>query len=90
MLWTFHQAAFSLNLAAIGVALAGLGLAAVSSAVAPRWVGWTSCVGAFLLVATSVFAVAVVDGGPLAAALVGFLLWAMFVVVASVGLLRRG
>ncbi len=90
MLWTLHNAAFALNFAAVGITLAGLGFAAVASGLAPRWVAWTSGLGAVLLVVPSVFAVAVVNGGPwVGMALAGFGLWIVFVVVSSIGLWRR-
>jgi hypothetical protein len=90
VLWTLHNAAFALNLAAIGTALVGLGMAAVACGLAPRWVAWTSGIGAALLVVPAVFAVAIVNGGPwTGVAIGGFVLWVVFVVVTSIGLWRR-
>lgn len=89
-LWTLHSAAFALNTAAVGVALVGLGFAAVASGLAPRWLAWTSGIGAVLLVVPASFAVATVNGGPwVGLASVGFFLWVVFVVVASLGLWRH-
>lgn len=89
VLWTLHSAAFALNFAAVGTALLGLGMAAVASGLAPRWVAWTSGIGATLLVVPAVFAVAIVDGGPWSGvAIAGFALWVVFVVVTSARLWR--
>ncbi len=90
ILWTLHAAAFTLNFAAIAVALLGLGHAAVAAATTPRWIAWTSTLGAVLLVVPAMLALAVIDGGPWTAfALAGFLLWVVFVVVASAGMWRE-
>jgi hypothetical protein len=90
VLWTLHNAAFALNFAAVGTALLGLAFAAVACGLAPRWVAWTSGIGAALLVVPAVFAVAVVNGGPWAGiAIAGFALWVVFVIVTSIGLWRR-
>jgi hypothetical protein len=88
-LWAVHGAAFGLDLAAIAVALIGLSHAAASLQVAPAWltiVAWPA--SASLLVAAT-FTVALTNGGPwLAVGLPGFIVWLIFVITASLSLLR--
>jgi hypothetical protein len=88
-LWTLRAAAFGLDLAAIGVALIGLSRAAATMRLIPSWLALTAWPGAACLFTAAVFTVALADGGPwLAVALVGFIVWAVFVITASVSLLR--
>ncbi len=84
-LWSFHQALFAMNFAAVGVALLGLGLAAAAHGLIPRWMGYASVAGAVLLVGGSLGAVAATEGSmaPLAIAMPGWLVWMAFVAVAS-------
>ncbi|MGH3273578.1 MAG: hypothetical protein ACRDNZ_04535 [Streptosporangiaceae bacterium] len=89
-LWTLHAAAFGLDLAAIAVALIGLSRAAASIPLTPAWIAVIALPGAACLLTTAVFTVALANGGPwLALGLAGFIIWLVFVVVASVSLLRR-
>jgi hypothetical protein len=88
-LWAVHGAAFGINMAAIAVALIGLSRAATVSALMPRWLGAAVLPGAACLLIASVFTVALINGGPwLGLALVGFVLWLVFVVATSLSLLR--
>jgi hypothetical protein len=90
-LWTTHAAAFGLDLAAIAVTLVGLSQAAAANGLIPAWVRVLVVPGAAFLFVTSTFTVSLANGGPwLALALVGFVVWAIFVVAASISLLRRG
>ncbi|HEY2316287.1 MAG TPA: hypothetical protein VGH96_21955 [Streptosporangiaceae bacterium] len=89
-LWTLHAAAFGLDLAAIAVALIGLSRAAASMSLIPAWIAVAALPGAACLLTAAAFTVALANGGPwLAVGLAGFIVWLVFVVAASVALLRR-
>jgi hypothetical protein len=88
-LWALHAAAFGLDMAAIAVTLIGLSHAAGPLGLIPAWMTTAALVGAACLFVAAVFTVALTNGGPwLAVALVGFAVWIVFVVTASVSLLR--
>jgi hypothetical protein len=88
-LWTLHAAAFGLDLAAIAVALIGLSRAAAAMRLIPSWLALTAWPGAACLLTAATFTVALADGGPwLAVGLAGFVVWIVFVITASVSLLR--
>jgi hypothetical protein len=88
-LWTLRTAAFGLDLAAIAVALIGLSRAAAAMRLIPSWLALTAWPGAACLLTAATFTVALADGGPwLAVGLAGFIVWIVFVVTASVALLR--
>jgi hypothetical protein len=88
-LWAVHAGAFGLDLAAIAVALLGLGYAAVSMSLIPAWFKVAAWPAAACLLTASVFTVALANGGPwVAASLAGFVIWLAFVITASVSLLR--
>jgi hypothetical protein len=88
-LWAVHAAAFGLDLAAIAVALLGLSRAAASVGLIPSWMSTAALPGAACLFIASVFTVALTNGGPwLAVGLIGFVIWIVFVITASVSLLR--
>jgi hypothetical protein len=88
-LWAVHGAAFGLDLAAIAVALIGLTRAAASHSLIPAWTAVAAVPAGACLLAASVFTVALTNGGPwLALALVGFIVWIVFLITASVSLVR--
>lgn len=88
-LWTLRAAAFGLDLAAIAVALIGLSRAAAAMRLIPSWLALTAWPGAACLLTAATFTVALADGGPwLAVGLGGFIVWVVFVITASVSLLR--
>lgn len=88
-LWTLHGAAFGFDLAGIAAALVGLSQAGYSSQLLPKWVAVLAWPGALCLITSSVFTTALVNGGPwLFVGLVGFVVWLVFLVVASVSMLR--
>jgi len=88
-LWTLRAAAFGLDLAAIAVALIGLSRAAAAMRLIPSWLALTAWPGAACLLTASVFTVALADGGPwLAVGIAGFIVWVVFIITASVSLLR--
>jgi hypothetical protein len=89
-LWAVHAAAFGLDLAAIAVALIGLSHAAASVRLIPAWLTVAAWPGAACLLTASVFTVALANGGPWGAVgLAGFIIWLVFVITASVSLLRN-
>jgi hypothetical protein len=91
LIWTLHNAIFTINLLAIGAALLGLSRAASLGGLIPRWLGVLAIIGAALLALASAPAVAQVEGSPfLALGLLGFLCWLLFVAVASARLLQLG
>ena len=88
-LWAVHAAAFGLDFAAVAVALIGLSRAATASGLMPARLGAAVLPGAAFLLLASVFTVALTNGAPwLGVALVGFLLWLVFLVATSISLLR--
>lgn len=88
-LWTLRAAAFGLDLAAIAVALIGLSRAAAAMRLIPSWLAVTAWPGAVCLLTAATFTVALADGGPwLAVGLAGFIVWIVFVITASVSLVR--
>jgi hypothetical protein len=69
-----HNAVFTINLVAVGVALFSFGRAATLSQLIPAWMGPVTGVGGGLLLASALPAVAVVNGsGWMAVGLLGFL-----------------
>jgi hypothetical protein len=89
-LWALHGAAFGLDLAAVGVTLIGLSRASVSTGLIPSWISAAALPAAACLLTAGVFAVSITDGGAwVALGLVGFVMWIVFVVVASSSLLRQ-
>lgn len=89
-LWAVHAAAFGLDLAAIAVALLGLSYAAASVRLIPAWLTVAAWPGAACLLTAAVFTVALANGGPWGAVgLAGFIIWLVFVITASVSLLRN-
>jgi len=88
-LWALHAAAFGLDMGAIAVALIGLSRATASAGLIPAWLAAVSWPGAACLLIASVFTVALTNGGPwLAVGLAGFIVWLVFVITASISLLR--
>lgn len=88
-LWAFHAGAFGLDLGAIAIALVALSRAARLAGLIPRWLAKLALPGAACLFVASVFTVAMAEGAPwLALGLVGFVVWGVFVVMASISLLR--
>jgi hypothetical protein len=89
-LWAIHAAAFGLDMGATAVALVGLSRAAASSALIPGWVKAAALPGAACSLVAAMFAVAITNGGAwFALGLVGFLTWIVFMVAASISMLRK-
>lgn len=90
-LWSFHNALFTLNLAAVGLMLLGLSRAAALSRIIPRWLGRVNVVGATLLAIAALPIVAQVHGSNLLAiGAIGFITWMLFLLLAGIGLIRLG
>lgn len=89
VLWNLHNAVFTLNFTAVGVALFGLGRAAVVAGLIPRWTGPFTAVGGLLLALAAAPAVAEIHGSALMGiGLVGFVIWLAFVAGTGLRLLR--
>ncbi len=89
-LWAVHGAAFGMDMAAIAVALVGLSRAAAAMRLIPSWLALAAWPGAACLLTVSAFTVALVNGDAwVAVSAVGFVVWLVFVIVASISLLRR-
>jgi hypothetical protein len=90
-LWTFHSAAFGLNLAAIAIALTALSRATRRSGLIPRWLAVLALPGAACLFAAAVGTVAIAEGGSwLYLGYLGFAVWGLFLVVAGTALVAPG
>jgi hypothetical protein len=89
-LWVLHNAVFGFLMASIGVALAGLSRASVSSGLlSTRW-NKAGLVGGGLLVAAAATTPAIIDGSPtMFIGVAGFVVWVAFVIRTSVALLRQ-
>lgn len=88
-LWALRGAAFGLDLAAIAVALIGLSRAAASVQLVPRWLTIAAWPASACLLVAATFTVALTNGGPwIAVGLIGFVVWLIFVITASLSLLR--
>jgi hypothetical protein len=87
-LWAVHAAAFGLDLGAIALALVALSQAARASGLVRRWVAMVALPGAASLFAAGIFTVSIANGGPWKFALVGFIIWVLFVAMCSINLLR--
>lgn len=91
LLWTMHNATFTINMIALGVALLSLGRAAAQSRLIPAWMGTLTAVGGGLLFVAALPAVAVTQGSAwMALGLLGFLIWMVFLAIAGIALLRPG
>ena len=89
-LWAVRGAAFGLDLAAIAVALIGLSHAAASRQVAPAWLTIAAWPASAALLVAATFTVALTNGGPwIAVGLAGFIVWLIFLITASLSLLRN-
>lgn len=88
-LWALHDAAFATTWAALGLALAALGLTGVAAGVAPRVFGWLAPAGGAVLVLAGTATYAAVQGAPvLVLASAGFALWLAFLVATGWRLVR--
>ncbi len=89
-LWLTHMSVFNVNLIFIAVALASLTAASAAMGLISRKWNVVGPLGALALAVGAATTPAIVDGSPIfGVALAGFLVWAVFVVVTSISLLRR-
>ncbi len=88
-LWALHAAAFGLDLGAIALALLGLSQAARASGLIKNWIAVVALPGAACLFTAAIFSVAIANGGSWKFALVGFIIWGVFVVFCSISLLHH-
>ncbi len=89
VLWSAHNAVFTLNFVAVAGALLGFGVAAAAVGLAPGWMRPVAAVGAVLLGAAALPAVAEVHGSPiLGVGVVGFLAWLALLGTAGTRMLR--
>ena len=83
-LWAIHGALFAFSGIALGLALAGLSIAAVRAGLAPRWIRPVGLVGAAVIWLASVPIQAAAEGEPATlVGVVGFLAWLLFLLVAG-------
>jgi hypothetical protein len=90
-LWDLHSAAFAMSASSLAVVLVAFALGAWHSGrVVPRWTAGLGFVGAVALTCAGALVVSTVGGGgAIYAQLLGFVVWLVFLVTASLGLLRR-
>lgn len=89
LVWDLHSAAFSSSGLALAATMGGFSLGAWQGGVVPRWAAGVGLVGAAALVASGLFAVGTITGGPgIFLQLLGFVAWLVWLVTASVRLLR--
>ena len=88
-LWAFHAATFALDLGAIALALLALSQAALASGLIKNWIAVVALPGAACLFTAAIYSVAIATGGSWKFALVGFIIWGVFVVFCSISLLRH-
>lgn len=89
LLWDLHSAAFTMSGLALAATLGSLSVAAWSTGFVARWVAAVGGVGAACLVGSGMLAVSTITGGPgIWLQLVGFACWVVWLLAASVKLLR--
>lgn len=90
VLWSLHNAVFAALLVVLGVALAGTSAAASGAGLVGRRWKEVGGLGGLALLATGAAGPSLLDGSPvMALGLIGFVVWLVFLTVASVGLLRE-
>jgi hypothetical protein len=90
LLWDVHTAAFAMSGSGLGLTLAALSIGALlAKAVVPKWTAITGLVGAAFTLSAGVLVVSTIDGGPgMWLQLIGFVAWLLWLIAASIGLLR--
>jgi hypothetical protein len=90
-LWDMHLATFAFAGIALGMALLGLSLAAVAAGLVPGWFRIVGPAGAAVMLVCSVPVKAVAEGSPATmGALVGFLVWLVFLAALGTRMWREG
>lgn len=90
LLWDLHTAAFVMSATSLAAVLGAFSLGALATgALVPRWTAATGLAGAASLLAAGAMVVPTLDGSPaFFLQFVGFTTWLIFLVVASLRLLR--
>lgn len=90
VVWDLHSAAFAMSASSLAALLAMFSLGAWSTrAVVPTWVAALGFVGAVSLLVAGMSVVSTIDGGPgVLFQLIGFVAWLVFLIAASVRLMR--
>ncbi len=89
LIWTLHNACFAVLLVVLGVALAGMSVAASAAGLVGRRWKEVGGLGGLALLATGAAGPTMLDGSPIMTlGLVGFLVWLAFLTVTSLALLR--
>ncbi len=89
LLWAMHSGGFSMSLVAAGVLVLSLSLGALATPIVPAWTAYLGLLGSALMLVGGGLAFNVVDGGPaLFMGFAGFSTWIVFLIAASIRLLR--
>ncbi len=90
LVWDLHTAAFAMSGISLAAALGSFSVAAwIAGEVVPRWAAGVGVAGALSLAASGLLVVPTVTGGPgIFFQLAGFLAWVVFLITASVRMLR--
>lgn len=89
LLWELHSAAFAMTGIALGALLCSLSIGALTAKVVPGWTAGLGIIGGVLLLTSGAFAFNMIDGGPaLFIGFAGFATWVLWLVAASIRLLR--
>ncbi|MDJ0924559.1 MAG: hypothetical protein QNJ77_08360 [Acidimicrobiia bacterium] len=90
MIWDLHTAAFAMSGSGLGVTLAALSAGALmTDSVVPRWTALLGFFGAVCVIAAGALVVSTIEGGPgIWLQLAGFGTWLIWLVAASLRLLR--
>jgi hypothetical protein len=89
LLWAMHSRTFSMSLIAAGVLVLSLSLGALATPIVPAWTAYIGLLGSALMLIGGGLAFNVVDGGPaLFLGFAGFSTWIVFLIAASIRLLR--
>jgi hypothetical protein len=92
LVWDVHTAAFAMSSIGLGVVLASLSIGSILAGdFVPRWTAYLGLVGALSLTCAGALVVTTLDGGiGIWLQLAGFAVWLVWLLVASVRLLREG
>jgi hypothetical protein len=89
LLWDLHSAAFTMSVIALGVLLLSLSIGALATPVVPRWTAGLGVAGGVLALTAGMFSFNMIDGGPaLFLGFAGFGAWVVWLITASIRLLR--
>ncbi len=89
LLWAMHSGAFSMSLIVAGVLVLSLSLGALATPVVPAWTAYLGLLGSALMLVGGGLAFNVIDGGPaLFIGFAGFATWIVWLITASLRMLR--